>query len=276
MARSPGSPLPNSWYTITTIPRTEFSRILRTKSLPETIAASLNAAELSSSRSRNALHKNARRAYPFWKVCEGCQSLFPTMTKEQATRNRFCGPACRAKALATARLASRKPPSERPGMVAITCAVCGTECFRPRSHVRRVAQPTCSKRCNGVLRGREWATHAHKSRAAWTAASLASYREKMTGANNPAWKGGVTLKRAKGNYIGPRYTRCPPDLLPMARKDGYVMEHRLVMARHLGRTLARSEIVHHMNHDPRDNRIENLMLFASNAEHKRYEGRKRP
>ena len=57
----------------------------------------------------------------------------------------------------------------------------------------------------------------------------------------------------------------------MARTDGYIMEHRLVMARRLRRCLLRSEVVNHINHDPRDNRPENLMLFASNSDHKRYE-----
>ena len=57
----------------------------------------------------------------------------------------------------------------------------------------------------------------------------------------------------------------------MARKDGYVMEHRLLVAMTIGRSLSRRECVHHINHDATDNRIENLMLFATNADHKRYE-----
>jgi len=91
------------------------------------------------------------------------------------------------------------------------------------------------------------------------------------GPDNPAWKGGVTFKRSKGNYIGPKYVRCPPEFAGMARKDGYVMEHRLVVAKRLGRCLARTEVVHHGDHNTRNNADGNLELFASNGEHKKQE-----
>lgn len=93
------------------------------------------------------------------------------------------------------------------------------------------------------------------------------------GENNPAWKGGVTFRKRKGKYpSNVKYVRCPINYISMARKDGYVMEHRLIMAKHLGRTLSRTEVVHHINHDVTDNHIENLQLFKDNAEHKRFEG----
>lgn len=152
-----------------------------------------------------------------------------------------------------------------------TCQVCGKKYKGRRDRPSKY----CSKKCNGVIRGQEWKKHAHKGRAAWTANSTKSYLSKMTGEKNPAWKGGVTYFRKHGNYSTIKYIRCPKEFLSMARKDGYVMEHRLIMAISLNRCLLKIEVVHHNDHDPKNNRLENLKLFRNNRIHKLYEGRQR-
>lgn len=52
-------------------------------------------------------------------------------------------------------------------------------------------------------------------------------------------------------------------------RGNWIPEHILVMERHLGRYLAGNEEIHHRNRNKRDNRIENLQLFANHSEHLR-------
>ena len=64
-------------------------------------------------------------------------------------------------------------------------------------------------------------------------------------------------------YIWAKIPRTDP-LVVMASAKCMIQEHRLVMARHLGRPLSTNESVHHINGDRTDNRIENLQLRQGN------------
>ena len=76
------------------------------------------------------------------------------------------------------------------------------------------------------------------------------------GERHGSWRGG---RSNAGNYIAVLVMADSP-FASMRRSQGYVMEHRLVMAEALGRPLTAHETVHHINGDTRDNRLENLQL----------------
>lgn len=81
------------------------------------------------------------------------------------------------------------------------------------------------------------------------------------GENSSGWKGGV-IEDGRGYILiwEPEH--------PKNRK-GYILQHRSIMEKKIGRYLLENEVVHHINRIRNDNRVENLIVMT-NSEHTRY------
>lgn len=64
--------------------------------------------------------------------------------------------------------------------------------------------------------------------------------------------------------------KCPEEFIEMSSR-GRVCLHRLVVAQQLNRVLTPEEDVHHIDKNPMNNLIENLMLFRDRSDHIKFE-----
>lgn len=76
---------------------------------------------------------------------------------------------------------------------------------------------------------------------------------RLKGESHPSWKGGTKISN------GYRWIHAPNH--PHADSNR-VLEHRLVIEKHLGRYLRPEEHVHHINENRLDNRLENLQIMT--------------
>ena len=80
-----------------------------------------------------------------------------------------------------------------------------------------------------------------------------------SGEQASGWKGGRFVHKGSG-YVYVRIYEDDP-FFGMANSNGYILEHRLVMARHLGRLLHKTESVHHIDRNKTHNDPDNLQLM---------------
>jgi hypothetical protein len=107
-----------------------------------------------------------------------------------------------------------------------------------------------------------------KKREAWNkgkkclSISIAKIGKKngMFGKRSHLWKGGKHIDNHGYIHI------WKPDH-PQSDKHGYILEHRTVMERYLKRRLLKNEVVHHINKNVSDNRLNNLILFVNQSAH---------
>ena len=78
-----------------------------------------------------------------------------------------------------------------------------------------------------------------------------------------SWKGGRALLKGYWYIYMPEHPHCT--------KKNRVAEHRIVMEKKIGRYLSPKEVVHHIDGDPLNNDVENLVLFRTNGDHLREE-----
>lgn len=124
------------------------------------------------------------------------------------------------------------------------CEICGKERWTILSHNKPHNKRCISCAKKGIPHSEETKQKMHL----------------VTGEKTNNWKGGRVIDR--GGYL--QLKLYPNDFFyPMARKQGYVLEHRLVVAKSLGRNLHRWELVHHKNHIKTDNRLDNLQLVGT-------------
>ena len=146
--------------------------------------------------------------------------------------------------------------------VLLTCDTCGHETTttysnyiqgqRTREFDGKTYCRPCSKAVGGATRHGRPQPH------------VAERNRRLSGGKHPSWKGGTYINNWGYRMIHVRSGKDPNG----SGWNCYELEHRVVMEKHLGREINQGEIIHHINGDKLDNRIENLDLCESEKQHR--------
>ncbi len=187
------------------------------------------------------------------RTCKHCGKEYDTFP---AIRLQFCGAAC--------------ANAHKSRKVAITCAVCGKVKMLSPS---QSDQKYCSHSCAITARNLTDANPSYSRDVSGEKNPM--YGKGFKGADNPMygkrgeecpnWKGGRKVRKDGYTLVRAPDDHPHPSDAHHGRK--YILEHRLVMEQHIGRYLEPTEVVHHIDGNPRNNDISNLRLYASQSEH---------
>lgn len=112
----------------------------------------------------------------------------------------------------------------------------------------------CIPDCGGIVEG--W-HYCHKHYRKWR-----KYGDPLK-VNHP--------NQGKHRYTKEGYVLIYLPSWPTAKKDGYVLEHRMVIEKKIGRSLTKNEIIHHKDGVRSNNKEDNLELLIVTTHYKGHE-----
>ncbi len=167
------------------------------------------------------------------KRCPVCKKEFNTFPcKAKNGRGKYCSKKC-----------SYIGRAIHPPIIHI-CKQCNKKFIAYKSSHKKF----CSHKCSADF---------NKNKPTWNSGKR---MPQTSGEKNYGWKGG----RQKNSH---GYILVYKPNHPFCNKRRYILEHRLVMEKHIGRYLLSKEVVHHINKIHSDNRPENLILFKNMNQH---------